>query len=75
MLKTMDEKYDVIIYWSEEDQIYVAEIPELPGCMSHGNSYESALKNATEAIQFWIDTAIELNNPIPSPKGHRLVYA
>ena len=71
----MNEKYEVIIYWSEEDQAYVAEIPELPGCMAHGDSYESALKNAKAAIQLWIDTAIEFNDPIPSPKGHRLVSA
>ena len=71
----MNEKYEVIIYWSKEDEAYIAEIPELPGCMAHGNSYESALKNAKDAIQLWIDTATELNDPIPTPKGHRLVYA
>ena len=71
----MNDKYEVIIYWSEEDNAYVADIPELPGCMAHGSSYESALKNAKDAIQLWIDTAIELNDPVPSPKGRRLVYA
>ena len=71
----MNEKYEVIIYWSKEDDAYIAEVPELPGCIAHGNSYESALKNAKDAIQLWIDTATELNDPIPTPKGHRLVYA
>ena len=71
----MNNKYEVIIYWSEEDNVYVADIPELPGCMAHGSSYESALKNAKDAIQLWIDTAIELNEPVPSPKGRRLIYA
>ncbi len=68
-------KYETIIYWSEEDNIYVAEVPELPGCIAHGDSDESALKNAKEAIQLWLDTAHEYNDPIPEPKGHRLMYA
>ena len=71
----MNDKYEIIIYWSEEDGAYVADIPELPGCMAHGSSYESALKNAKDAIQLWIDTATELDDPIPPPKGRRLVYA
>ncbi|WP_366925324.1 type II toxin-antitoxin system HicB family antitoxin, partial [Desulfonatronospira sp.] len=52
-------KYETIIYWSEEDQAYLAEVPELPGCMAHGDSYEAALANVKEAIQLWIDTARE----------------
>ncbi|MDZ7760899.1 MAG: type II toxin-antitoxin system HicB family antitoxin [Desulfovermiculus sp.] len=64
-----------IIYWSEEDQAYLAEVPELPGCIAHGDSYESALANAKEAIQLWIDTAKEFGDPIPEPKGRRLMYA
>ena len=64
-----------IIYWSEEDQVYLAEVPELPGCIAHGDSYESALANAKEAIQLWIDTAKEFGDPIPEPKGRRLMYA
>ncbi|MBW1614985.1 MAG: type II toxin-antitoxin system HicB family antitoxin [Deltaproteobacteria bacterium] len=64
-------KYETIIYWSEEDKAYLAEVPELSGCMAHGNSYESALSNAKEAIRLWIDTA----NPIPQAKGRRLMYA
>ncbi len=68
-------KYETIIYWSEEDQVYIAEVPELPGCMAHGNSYELALSSAKEAIQLWLDTANEFSDPIPVPKGHRLMYA
>jgi predicted RNase H-like HicB family nuclease len=68
-------RYEKIIYWSEEDQTYLAEVPELPGCIAHGDSYESALANAKEAIQLWIDTAKEFGDPIPEPKGRRLMYA
>jgi predicted RNase H-like HicB family nuclease len=49
-------KYEVIIFWSNEDKSFIAEVPELPGCMAHGNTPENALKNAQEAIQLWIDT-------------------
>ena len=68
-------KYEIIIYWSNEDEAFVAEIPELPGCMAHGNTLEDALKNAKEAIQLWIDTAKEFGDPIPEPKGVRLIFA
>ncbi|MGC1951341.1 MAG: type II toxin-antitoxin system HicB family antitoxin [Gammaproteobacteria bacterium] len=68
-------KYETIIYWSEEDEAYLAEVPELPGCMAHGDTYESALANAKEAIQLWIDTAREFGDPVPEPKGRRLMYA
>lgn len=68
-------KYEIIIFWSDEDDVYVAEVPELPGCMAHGNTYESALANAKQAIQLWIETAKEFGDPIPPPKGKRLVYA
>jgi len=68
-------KYKVIIYWSDEDQVFIAELPELPGCMAHGESQESALKNAQEAIQLWIDTANEFGEPVPVPKGRRLMLA
>lgn len=68
-------KYEIIIYWSEEDKVYVADVPELPGCMAHGETEESALSNVKEAIQLWIDTAREFGDPIPQPKGRRLVYA
>jgi predicted RNase H-like HicB family nuclease len=68
-------KYETIIYWSEEDGAYLAEVPELPGCIAHGSSYESALANAKRAIQLWIDTALEFGDPVPEPKGRRLMYA
>ncbi len=68
-------KHGPITYWSEEDQAYLAEVPELAGCIAHGDSYESALANAKEAIQLWIDTAKEFGDPIPEPKGRRLMYA
>jgi predicted RNase H-like HicB family nuclease len=67
-------KYEVIIYWSEDDEAYVAEVPELPGCMADGSSYQNALANAEVVIQEWIDTAMELGRPIPEPKG-KLIYA
>jgi predicted RNase H-like HicB family nuclease len=68
-------KYVVIIYWSDEDQAFVAEVPQLPGCAAHGPSQEVALANAQEAIRLWVDTAKELGDPIPEPKGRCLIYA
>jgi predicted RNase H-like HicB family nuclease len=68
-------KYEIIIYWSNEDNAFIAEVPELPGCMAHGETPEKALKNAKEAIQLWIDTAKEFGDPIPEPKGERLLLA
>ena len=69
------DKYEVIIYWSDEDQIYIAEVPELPGCIAHGDTREEALKEAGEAMQLWLDTAREMGRKIPKPKGRKLVYA
>jgi predicted RNase H-like HicB family nuclease len=70
----MMTKYEMIIYWSEEDQFYLVEVPELPGCMADGNSYQDAVKNAEQVIHEWIETAKELGRTIPEPKG-RLLYA
>jgi predicted RNase H-like HicB family nuclease len=67
--------YEVIIYWSEEDQLFVAEVPELPGCAAHGESPNAALTEAQNAITLWLDTAKEFGDPIPEPKGRRLQYA
>jgi predicted RNase H-like HicB family nuclease len=67
-------KYEVIIYWSREDQAFVAEVPELAGCAADGKTYREALSNVEVAIQEWIETAKSLGRPIPAPKG-RLVYA
>jgi predicted RNase H-like HicB family nuclease len=71
----MMNKYEIIIYWSDEDQSYIADVPELPGCMAHGDTYESVLTNIKEAMDLWIETAREFNDPIPSPKGRRLAFA
>ena len=68
-------RYEIIIYWSNEDVAFIAEVPELPGCMAHGDSPEDALKNAQEAIQLWIDTAREFGDLVPEPKGKRLIFA
>jgi len=67
-------KYEVIVYWSEEDEAYIAEVPELPGCMADGATYEKALKNVRVIISEWIETAKALGREVPAPKG-RLVYA
>jgi predicted RNase H-like HicB family nuclease len=68
-------KYEVIIYWSEEDAAFIAEVPELPGCAAHGPTQEDALSNALDAIRLWIDTAKEFGDPIPEPKGRRPILA
>ncbi len=68
-------KYEIIIYWSNEDEVFIAEVPELPGCMAHGDTQQAALANANEAIQLWIDTAREFGDPVPEPKGERLMLA
>ncbi|MEQ1620703.1 MAG: type II toxin-antitoxin system HicB family antitoxin [Methylococcales bacterium] len=70
----MMTKYEMIIYWSEEDQAYIAEVPELAGCMADGSSYQEAVKNAEQVIDEWIETAVELGRYIPEPRG-RLLYA
>jgi predicted RNase H-like HicB family nuclease len=67
-------KYEVIIYWSEEDQAFIAEVPELPGCAADGKTYREALANVEVVIKEWIETATELGWPSPHPKG-RLVFA
>ena len=67
-------KYEIIIYWSDEDEAFIAEVPELPGCMADGTTYHEALSNAEVIIKEWIETAKELGRPIPQPKG-RLLYA
>jgi predicted RNase H-like HicB family nuclease len=69
-----EPKYEVIIYWSEEDGAFIAEVPELPGCMADGMSYQEALSNTEVVIREWIERAKELKRPIPVPKG-RLIFA
>ena len=68
------ERYEIILYWSAEDTVFIAEVPELPGCMAHGDTQEEALANVKEAMQLWLDTAREFGDPIPEPRG-RLMYA
>jgi predicted RNase H-like HicB family nuclease len=70
----MMPKYEVIIYWSEEDEAFIAEVPELPGCAADGPTYKDALANVEVVMQEWMDTVKELGRPIPKPKG-RLVFA
>ena len=67
-------KYEVIIYWSAEDQAFIAEVPELAGCAADGKTYREALANVEVVIEEWIETAKSLGRAIPAPKG-RLVYA
>ena len=71
----MMHKYEIIIYWSEDDRAFIAEVPELPGCSAHGDTPEEALANCQEAMDLWLDTAREFGRPIPVPKGRRLRLA
>lgn len=68
-------KYEIVIYWSNEDGVYVAEAPELPGCAAHGDTQEAALESVNEAVRLWLDTAREFGDAIPEPKGERLMSA
>jgi len=68
-------KYEVIIYWSEEDEAFIAEVPELPGCSAHGATPEAALSSCQEAIDLWLDTAREFGRLVPQPRGRRLQFA
>jgi len=70
----MTTRYELIIYWSKEDDSFVVEVPELPGCMADGKSYAEAVKNVEEIIDEWIETARKLGRPIPEPRG-KLAYA
>jgi predicted RNase H-like HicB family nuclease len=70
----MNTKYEIIIYWSENDLSFIAEVPELPGCLADGLTYQEALANVSEVIDNWIDTAKSLNRVIPIPKG-KLMFA
>jgi predicted RNase H-like HicB family nuclease len=70
----MRTRYELIIYWSKEDDSFVVEVPELPGCMADGHTYAEAVKNAEQIIEEWIETARKLGRPIPEPRG-KLAYA
>lgn len=67
-------RYELIIYWSHADKSFVVEVPELPGCMADGATYEQAVANAQTIIQEWLETARSFNRPIPTPRG-KLAYA
>jgi predicted RNase H-like HicB family nuclease len=69
-----DIKYEMVVYWSDEDGAYVVEVPELSGCMADGNTYEEAIDNTLLVIREWMETAKEIGREIPKPKG-RLIYA
>lgn len=71
----MTYRYEIILYWSDEDAVFIAEVPELPGCMAHGDSPERALAECHQAIDLWVDTAREMGREVPAPKGRRLQLA
>lgn len=73
-MSKIEIRYELIIYWSQEDQAFIVEVPELAGCMADGKTYQEAVQNAEQIIQEWIETAQELGRPIPQPKG-RLLFA
>lgn len=68
------DRYEIIMYWSKQDDAFIAEVPELPGCLAHGATQEDALASVKEAMRLWIDTAHEFGDPVPEPRG-RLMYA
>ncbi len=70
----MKNRYELVIYWAEEDKCFIAEVPELPGCMADGQSYQEAVSNVEVIIDEWIATAQEMGRPIPEPVG-KLMYA
>lgn len=74
-MKKTEHRYEIILYWSNEDHAYIAEVPELPGCAADGTSYQEAIANVEVIIDEWIETAKELGRPIPEPKGGRLIFA
>jgi predicted RNase H-like HicB family nuclease len=69
-----EQRYELIIYWSDEDEAFIAEVPELPGCAADGPTYDDAVSNVQVVIREWIETATELGRPIPEPRG-RLLFA
>lgn len=69
------DRYEIIIYWSAQDQAFIADVPELPGCMAHGATHEEALNNAKQAMALWLEAAKAEGQPVPNPRGHRLMYA
>ncbi len=68
-------RYELIVCWSAEDDLFVVDVPELPGCMAHGATPNEAVEHAQEAIALWIETAREIGREVPEPKGRRLLLA
>lgn len=71
----MKDRFEIILFWSSVDQAFLAEVPELPGCVAHGDTREKALASAKQSIRLWLDTAKEFGDPIPAPKDRRLQVA
>ena len=71
----MSSHYEIRLFWSKVDDAFLAKVAELPGCMAHGSTHEEALANAKEAMQLWIESARADGQPVPAPKGQRLIYA
>lgn len=69
------DRYEIIIFWSNEDHAFVADVPELPGCMAHGETHEAALAEVKMAISLWMETAQATGRTVPSPRGARLLFA
>ena len=69
------DRHEIIIYRSAQDQAFIADVPELPGCMAHGATHEEALNNAKQVMALWLEAARAEGQPVPSPRGHRLMYA
>ncbi len=74
-MKKSKHRYEIILYWSDEDGAYIAEVPELAGCAADGETYEQAVKHVELVIDEWIETALELGRDVPEPKGGRLMLA
>lgn len=69
------DRFEIIIFWSDEDQAFIADVPELAGCMAHGDTYEAALTEVRHAMRLWVDTAQSLGRVVPQARGGRLMFA
>ena len=67
-------RYEVVVYWSNEDSAFIAEVPELPGCVAHGTTRQKALSSVNQAVELWIDTAKEFGDPVPAPKCQKPTF-
>ncbi len=69
------DRYEIIIFWSNEDQAFIADVPELPGCMAHGETHEAALTEVKQAMRLWLETAQSSGRTVPQARGGRLMFA